>query len=180
MENADADAMHDNDTTRGLTSSFLLFLLALPSLWSWFVSCRQSCHIARKIVTGCVVVGSDGSVGLGLWLWAHWLPVLLLDLTRRRRSVILVLCLVVFVVELKTSVQYRFDRHRITHIVINYSNNQATAWTDCDIISIPQLPFRDLESITTRTRVMIEFQDWIPSEVLNLEFVIVRVTHFFV
>jgi len=64
-----------------------------------------------------------------------------------------------------------------TYWVVYNPDNQATAGTCSDVLTISKLDLRDLEAIATGTRVMEYFLDVVPRHVLDFYLVVVC-THF--
>jgi len=60
-----------------------------------------------------------------------------------------------------------------TYIVVNNSDNQATRRTGGNLFSIPQLSFGNLKSISTRTRIMENFCNGIPSKIFDLQLIVI-------
>ena len=52
-------------------------------------------------------------------------------------------------------------------------NHQTTAWTDSNIFAIAQITDRDLETVSTRTRVVVDLEGGVISHVLDLDLVVV-------
>jgi hypothetical protein len=53
-------------------------------------------------------------------------------------------------------------------------NHQTAAWADSNIFAIAQIVDRDLETISTRTRVVVDLEGGIVGHVFDLDLVVIR------
>ena len=61
-----------------------------------------------------------------------------------------------------------------THSIKYDLNHQTAAWADSNIFAVAQIADRDLETVPTRTRVVVDLESGIVSHVFDLDLVVVR------
>lgn len=64
-----------------------------------------------------------------------------------------------------------------TYWIIDHADDQSAAGTPCNVLLVPQLRRRDLEAVTTRTRVVEDLLRLVELHVLELDFIVERQRH---